>query len=172
MAGENGKGFGAVATDIRRLAEMEKEQAARVGQIVRNFLEDISSVTVSMRETEQEAAVGTQFTQRVGTALESIFSVVERQASEIELANQVVKHHLEASTMVGNIMQDVSQTAQQSNESTREATRHMERLAQMAGQLLTSVEVFKLREERRQPAVMPGLVCGLLSAKEDRRASF
>ncbi len=156
MAGENGKGFGAVATDIRRLAELEKEQAAMVGQIVRNFLEDISTVTVSMRETEQEAAVGTRFTQHVGTALESIFSVVERQASEIELANQVVKHHLEASTMVGHIMQDVSQTAQQSNESTREATRHMERLAQMAGQLLTSVEVFKLREERRQPTMMPG----------------
>ena len=91
MAGENGKGFGAVAADIRRLAELEKEQATRVGQIVRNFFEDINVVTVSMRETEQETASGTQLTQRVGSALESIFSVVERQASEIELANQVVK---------------------------------------------------------------------------------
>ncbi len=156
MAGENGKGFGAVAVDIRRLAELEKEQANRVSQIMRNILEDINVVTLSVRETEQETASGTQLTKRVGSALEAIFSVVERQASEIELANQVVTRHLQSSTMVGQIMQEVSQTAQQSNESTREATRHMERLAQMAGQLLTSVEVFKLREERKRSRVLPG----------------
>jgi methyl-accepting chemotaxis protein len=154
MAGEHGKGFGAVAADIRRLAELEKEQATSIGQIVRNILEDINVVTLSMRETEHETASGTQFTQRVGSALEAIFSVVERQASEIELSNQVIKHHLQSSTMVGQIMQDVSHAAQQSNESTREATRQMERLAQLAGQLLTSVEVFKLREERKQTGTL------------------
>jgi methyl-accepting chemotaxis protein len=156
MAGENGKGFGAVAVDIRRLAELEKEQANRVSQIMRNILDDINVVTLSVRETEQETASGTQLTKRVGSALEAIFSVVERQASEIEMANQVVTRHLQSSTMVGQIMQEVSQTAQQSNESTREVTRHMERLAQMAGQLLSSVEVFKLREERKRSRVLPG----------------
>jgi methyl-accepting chemotaxis protein len=156
MAGENGKGFGAVAADIRRLAELEKEQATMVSQIVRNVSEDVNTVTLSMRETEQEAAAGTQLTQRVGTALEAIFSVVERQASEIELTNQIVKQHLQSSTTVGQIMQDVTQSAQYTSESTREATRQMERLAQLAGQLLTSVEVFKLREDRQSSAVAPG----------------
>jgi methyl-accepting chemotaxis protein len=156
MAGENGKGFGAVAADIRRLAELEKEQATMVSQIVRNVFEDVNTVTLSMRETEQEAEAGTQLTQRVGTALESIFSVVERQAGEIELTNQIVKQHLQSSTTVGQIMQDVTQSAQYSSESTREATRQMERLAQLAGQLLTSVEVFKLREDRKPFAVAPG----------------
>jgi methyl-accepting chemotaxis protein len=156
MAGENGRGFGAVAADIRRLAELEKEQATKIGEIVRNVFEDINTVTASMRETEQEAASGTQLTQRVGTALESIFSVVERQASEIEVTNQVAKHHLQSSTVVVQIMQDVSQSAQQSSESTREATRQMERLAQLAGQLLTSVEVFKVREAHKPSSALPG----------------
>jgi methyl-accepting chemotaxis protein len=156
MAGENGKGFGAVASDIRRLAELEKEQATMVGQIVRNVLEEINTVTTSIRETEQEAAAGTHLVQRVGTALESIFSVVERQGSEIELTNEVVRQHLQSSTTVGQIMQDVSQSAQQNIETTREVTRQMERLAQLAGQLLSSVEVFKLREDRKQSAVIPG----------------
>jgi methyl-accepting chemotaxis protein len=156
MAGENGKGFGAVAGDIRRLAELEKEQATQVGQIVRNVLEEINTVTTSIRETEQEAATGTHLVQRVGTALESIFSVVERQGSEIELTNEVVRQHLQSSTTVGQIMEDVSQSAQQNIETTREVTRQMERLAQLAGQLLSSVEVFKLREDRKQAAVVPG----------------
>lgn len=151
MAGENGKGFGAVAADIRRLAERAKEQTVTIGQIVRNVLEEIRTASLAMQETEEEAASGTKLTQQVGTALDSIFSVVERQANEIEITNRVAKHHVQSSTVVVQIMQDVALSAQQTGESTREATRQMERMAQLAGQLLTSVDVFKVREERRQP---------------------
>jgi hypothetical protein len=127
-----------------------------IGQIVRNVLEDIHTVTLSMRETEQEAASGTQLTQQVGKALETIFSVVEHQAGEIEVTNQTAKQHLESSATVVQIMQHVSESAQQISDSTREATQQMERLAELAGQLLTSVEVFKLREDYKQPASAPG----------------
>src|SRR6266699_1748000 len=41
MAGENGKGFGAVAADIRRLAERAKDEASSVARIVRSVREDI-----------------------------------------------------------------------------------------------------------------------------------
>jgi len=50
MAGENGKGFGAVAADIRRLAERTKEQASVIGRIVRSIREDIGAVAVSPRD--------------------------------------------------------------------------------------------------------------------------
>ncbi len=156
MAGDNGKGFGAVAADIRRLAESSKEQAVMIGQIMRTFLGDIQSATHAMQETAQEVASGTQLTRQVGTALEAIFSVVEQQTSEIETTNQIAKQHLQSSSVVVKIMQHVAEEAQQSRESTREATRQMEQLAQLAGQLLTSVEVFKLREERRQSVASPG----------------
>jgi methyl-accepting chemotaxis protein len=151
MAGENGKGFGAVAADIRRLAERAKEQTVTIGQIMRNVLEEIRTASLAMQETEEEAASGTKLSQQVGMALDSIFSVVERQANEIEATNQVAKQHVQSSTVVVKIMQEVAHSTQQTGESTREATRQMERMAQLAGQLLTSVDVFKLREDRRQP---------------------
>jgi methyl-accepting chemotaxis protein len=152
MAGENGKGFGAVAADIRRQAERAKEQTVMIGQIVRNVLEDIRIASLAMQETEEEAAAGTKLSQQVGRALDSIFSVVEHQANEIEATNQIAKGHVQSSTVVVKLMQDVALSAQQTGESTREATRQMERMAQLAGQLLTSVDVFKVREGRRQPA--------------------
>src|SRR5207244_9605072 len=43
MAGENGKGFGAVAADIRRLAERAKEEASMIARIVRSVREDIAA---------------------------------------------------------------------------------------------------------------------------------
>lgn len=150
MVSENEKAFGAVAADIRRLAEIAREQAARIGKLVRDVLEDIHTATLSMKETEQEAAAGTQLTDQVGKALEAIFAVVEHQANAIENTNQIARQQLLSSTTVIQIMHAVSASGQESVGGTREAIRQVERLAQLAGLLLTSVEVFKLREERRE----------------------
>src|SRR6266516_4545922 len=54
MAGENGKNFGTIAADIRRLAERTKEQASVIGRIVRSVREDIGAAAVSMQDTERE----------------------------------------------------------------------------------------------------------------------
>ena len=146
MAGENGKGFGAVAADIRRLAEQAKDQAGMIARIVRSFRDDISLVAVSIRDTERETSAGTRLAQEAGTSLESIFTVVERQAQEIEGINAMATQQLQSSSSVVQIMRSVSDSTQQSSAITGEASRNMERLARLAEQLLASVEAFKLRE--------------------------
>jgi methyl-accepting chemotaxis protein len=146
MAGENGKGFGAVAADIRRLAERAKDQASMIARIVRSVREDIGAAAVSMRDTERETSAGARLAQEAGTALESIFSVVERQAHEIETINQMATQQLQSSNTVVQIMHGVSDSTQRSSHSTRDAAQNMERLARLAEQLLASVEAFKLRD--------------------------
>ncbi|HYT35531.1 MAG TPA: methyl-accepting chemotaxis protein [Ktedonobacteraceae bacterium] len=154
MAGENGKGFGAVAADIRRLAERAKDQAGSIARIVRGVREDIGAVAVSMRDTERETSAGSQLAQEAGTSLESIFGVVERQASEIEAINRMAAQQLQSSSAVVQIMQTVSDSTQQSSASTRDAAQNMERVARLAEQLLASVEAFKLRENLNYYAPM------------------
>jgi methyl-accepting chemotaxis protein len=162
MAGEDGKGFGAVAADIRRLAERAKEQASSVGRIVRSVRDDISAVAVSMRDTERETSAGVKLAEQAGTLLESIFSVIERQGREIDVINQMVTQQQQSSTDVVQIMQVVSESTQESSNSTHEAAQNMERVARLAEQLLASVEAFKLRESLNYFApgtnspVMPG----------------
>jgi methyl-accepting chemotaxis protein len=148
VAGENGKGFSAVAADIRRQAERAKDQASQIARIVRNVREDIGAAAASMQDTEQETAIGTQLAQKAGIALESIFSVVERQGREIENINQMATQQLQSSNTIVQIMQGVSDSTQRSSYSTHEAAQSMERLASLAEQLLTSVEAFKLRDNR------------------------
>ncbi|HEX4206592.1 MAG TPA: methyl-accepting chemotaxis protein [Ktedonobacteraceae bacterium] len=148
MAGDHGQGFGAVADDIRRMAERAKQQSALVVQIVRNIREDISTAGLSMQETVRETASGTQIVHEVGNALEELFSAVEHQASEIEVTNQVAIQQLQSSNMIVQIMQRVSDVTQQNSAITRNITKQMERLAPLAGHLLASVDVFKLREDR------------------------
>jgi hypothetical protein len=146
MAGENGKGFGAVAADIRRLAEEAKDQAGMIVRIVRSFRDDISAAAVSMRDTERETSAGTRLAQEAGTSLELIFTVVERQAQEIEDINAMATQQLQSSSAVVQIMHSVSGSTQKSSAITGEASQNMERLARLAEQLLASVEAFKLRE--------------------------
>src|SRR6266516_3324910 len=154
MAGENGKGFGAVAADIRRLAERAKDQANSIARIVRGVREDIGAVAVSMRDTERETSAGANLAQEAGKSLESIFGVVERQAHEIEAINQMAGQQLQSSSSVVQIMQAVTDSTQQSSTSTRDAAQNMERLARLAEQLLASVEAFKLRENLNYYAPM------------------
>jgi hypothetical protein len=154
MAGENGKGFGAVAADIRRLAERAKDQASSITRIVRAVREDIGAVAVSMRDTERETSVGSELAQEAGTSLASIFGVVERQASEIEAINLMAAQQLQSSSSVVQIMHAVSESTEQSSASTRDAAQNMERVARLAEQLLASVEAFKLRENLNYYAPM------------------
>ncbi len=148
MAGENGKGFGAVAADIRRLAERAKEQVSSITKIVRNVREEVGAVAISMQDTERETMSGTRLTQEAGVALGSIFSAVERQAREIENINNVAMQQLQSSSAVVQIMHSVSESTQQSSTSTRDASQNMERLARLVEQLRSSVEAFKLRDDQ------------------------
>ena len=153
MAGDRGNGFGAVAIDIRRLAELAKVQTIRIENIVRSVLEDIDTATASVQQAEREVETGTVQNREVGEALEAIFSIIERQAGEIAMTNQLATRQLQSSHMIAKIVQQITQTTIQTSSSTREVTQQMKNLAQLAGLLLGSVDVFKLREHWRSNVV-------------------
>ncbi len=148
MAGENGKGFGAVAADIRRLAERAKEQVGSITKIVRNVREEVGAVAISMQDTERETQSGARLSQEAGDALESMFTAVEQQAREIENINRVAMQQLQSSSAVVQIMHGVSESTQQNNASMRDASQNMDRLTRLVEQLRSSVEAFKLRESQ------------------------
>ncbi len=146
MAGDNGKGFGAVAADIRRLAERTKDQANLITRIIRSVREEIGSVAIAMEDTEQETNIGTRLAQEAGDALTSIFEAVEHQAREISTINQMTTRQRQSSRAIVQIMQEVAETTQRSGTNTRIAAKIVERLAYQVEQLRMSVEAFKLRE--------------------------
>ncbi len=148
MAGESGKGFRAVADDIRRLAEDAKTQTQSITQLVRSVREDIGALAVSMKDTERETLAGTNQAQQTGLSFDAIFTVVEQQAQEIATINQAARKQSQSSNMVVQIMQGVSASTLQNTSSTHTVEQSMERLARLAQQLQASVGAFKLRDIR------------------------
>jgi Methyl-accepting chemotaxis protein len=157
MAGENGKGFGAVAADIRRLAERAKDQTLLIARIVRAIREDIGSVAFSMQDTQRVTTSGSRLTQEAGVALESIFAAVEHQAREIECINQLATQQVQSSHRIVQIMQTTSETTRQNSSNTQNASQRMEQLARLVEQLRASVEAFKLRENQPYQAPRPNI---------------
>jgi methyl-accepting chemotaxis protein len=148
MAGENGKAFRAVADDIRRASETAKVQASLIERIVNRVFEDIQEVSNTIQSTEVEAAAGTRYSQEAGTAFEAIFSALSEQTQEIEMIHQAAMRQLQVSGNVVQIMQATSGSTIQSNQRLREESKRMERVAELAEQLLASAEVFKLRDDQ------------------------
>ncbi len=68
-SGEYGRGFGVLASSIRKLAEETKSQTTVITRIVRSVREDIAEVTASMQHTEREAVAGTSAIKDVEGAL-------------------------------------------------------------------------------------------------------
>ncbi len=169
MAGENGKGFAAVADAIRRLSENAKQQTTSIAGILLNIRERIGTVAVSMIDTQQEMISGTRLVQETEATLEKIFDLVEQQSQGIQSINLQVQRLLRTSSDVGQIIQGVSDATQQSSASTREVAQEMENLARLAGQLRTSVEAFKLNE--RVPYIDQAQSSGSYSLPHDQRLS-
>jgi methyl-accepting chemotaxis protein len=148
MAGENGRGFRAVAEDIRRAAETAKAQTVMGEHIVKQVFEDVQAVARAMYETELETMSGMRFSRDAGTAFDAIVTSTEHQAQEIGIINRVARQQLESSNLVLQVMQTVSASTHQSSQNIHAEAERMEGVAQLAERLLASAEVFKLDEDQ------------------------
>jgi methyl-accepting chemotaxis protein len=139
-------GFGAVAEGIRRLSEQTKKQLNSVTYIVKSIRTEMSMMTESIQESERTTTVGVTRIQATGTALATIFSLIEQQAGEIETIHRMMEQLLQASRVVSLTMSTLSESTARSSTSTRAVAREMIRMAMLVKQLRTSVEVFQVKE--------------------------
>ncbi|GCF09302.1 methyl-accepting chemotaxis protein [Dictyobacter arantiisoli] len=145
IAGESNQGFGAIASDIRRLSERTKDQATLITHLVRDICEEAGNITTAMRTIEKESHLGIRLSKEARCALEAVSGAVEQQAREIENINAMSLQQLQSSRIVIQIMQESTTSTQRNSTRTREASHTVEGLAHQVDHLRLSVEIFKLR---------------------------
>jgi methyl-accepting chemotaxis protein len=155
LAGENGGGFGAVAVNIRRLAEQTKSHASLITRIVRSVREDISTATASMLHTEHETLQEAALIQDVGEALNVIFTGVERQTQEISTINEMATQHWQSANRIVQIMPQISNATQHNNRSIVMSSQHIQRLYQQVELLRISVGAFKVHNDQDRSVSTP-----------------
>jgi methyl-accepting chemotaxis protein len=158
MAGSAGanQGFGAIADEIRRLAERAKTEITIVSQKMQGMRADMETVSGAVASSAQEAATGTARILEAGQFFETIFGLVEQQAGESDMITTMMEQLYTSSFSIVETMQAVSESTQQNSARTRQVAYEMQQLATLAQQLRLSVEVFKLKpqpsaQEEREP---------------------
>lgn len=87
-AGENGKGFSVVASEIRKLADQSRTSASKINNLVKDIQNAINSTVMAADEGTKTVAEGTKIAQATAEA----FAGVAESINQVVINNQRITH--------------------------------------------------------------------------------
>ncbi|MES2356637.1 MAG: methyl-accepting chemotaxis protein [Pseudomonadota bacterium] len=143
-AGEHGRGFSVVATEIRRLADQTGVATYDIEQTVKEIQSAVSASVMGMDKFSEEVRRGMQEIQRIGDQLSQIIHQVQTLAPRFEMVNEGMRAQVTGAEQITEALVELNEAAQQTVESLRQSTMAMDELNQVAHSLRGGVSRFKL----------------------------
>ena len=131
-AGDAGKGFSVVATEIRKLAESVVESTGEISGIMTEIQSSANDLVISTEQELKQVQTGVDLAHTTGESLGSILELVEQTtvaAKEISAATQQQKS---ATDQVVKAMREVAAVAQQTAAGSRQVASSAEVLSGIA----------------------------------------
>lgn len=143
-AGEYGRGFSVVATEIRRLADQTAVATYDIEQMVKEIESAVSAGVMGMDKFSEEVRRGIQEVQQVGGQLSQIIQQVQALAPRFETVNEGMQAQSTSAEQISQALSQLGEAAQQTVESLRQSNLAIGELNEMAGELRGGVSRFKL----------------------------
>jgi twitching motility protein PilJ len=147
MAGDAGRGFAVVADEVQRLAERSSAATKQIEALVKTIQSDTNEAVISMEQTTAEVVRGARLAQDAGVALEEIETVSANLAELIQNISNAARQQAASAGHISNTMNVIQEITLQTSSGTTETASSIGILAEMAVELRTSVEGFKLPED-------------------------
>ncbi len=149
-AGEAGRGFAVIADEVRQLADRSTKSLREIEKIVLQIQSETSSVMIAMEEGTQQVIEGTERAEQAKNALEDIIQVSNRIDSLVQSITADTVEQSETAQSVAQVMQSVEMTAQGTSQESQQVSTALQNLVSLAGDLLASVERFRVNPEDKQ----------------------
>src|SRR3974377_1054990 len=120
-AGEAGRGFAAVAEEVRKLAEHSRSATKDIAALIKAIQAETNEAVVVMEEGTKEVEVGAGLADQAGKALEAISSVVRQSAELVQEISLASKQQVRGTEGVANAMQIISGITRQTTQSSQQA---------------------------------------------------
>lgn len=143
-AGEYGRGFVVVATEIRRLADQTAVATYDIEQMVREIQSSVSAGVMGMDKFSEEVRRGMADMQQVGDQLSQIIQQVQTLAPRVLMVNEGMQAQATGAEQINQALQQLSDAAQQTVESLRQSSLAIEELTLVANDLRSGVSRFKV----------------------------
>jgi methyl-accepting chemotaxis protein len=142
-AGEQGKGFGVVAQEIRLLSEQSKEATARVKSILGDIQRATNSAVMTTEQGIQVADAGVGNIARVLSVIEDLQSSVRYASQNAQLISASVRQHSAGMEQIKGAMQSIEGTTQENLSIATDTRDSAQSLAALASRLRGLVERYQ-----------------------------
>lgn len=145
-AGEYGRGFSVVATEIRRLADQTAVATWDIEQMVKEMLSAVSAGVMSMDKFSEEVNRGVNDVGKVGSQLSHIIEQVQALLPRFETTTEGMRLQAEGAEQIKESMIQLNEMAQQTAESLRQSNQSIDQLKDAARGLQEGVSIFKVTD--------------------------
>lgn len=152
-AGDRGRGFAVVSTDIRNLARASGDNAARASEIVRLMQVQIALVRSDLEQIAAASAVEAQKNRRMDERLAAVTGVADglKAGSEevLEAAQSslgMVEQVLQGVAQIASVAEEASSAAAQAGAAARQQSRGAEDLAAAIEEIASLADELRTRE--------------------------
>ena len=143
-AGEYGRGFSVVATEIRRLADQTAVATYDIEQTVKEIQSAVSAGVMGMDKFAEEVRRGMHDVQAVSVQLSQIIGAVQTLAPRFQLVNDGMQAQATSAEQITQALTQLSEAAQQTAESLRQSSQAIDNLTLVANELRTGVSRFRI----------------------------
>jgi methyl-accepting chemotaxis protein WspA len=141
-AGEAGRGFSVVATEIRRLADQTSVSTWDIEQMLKEMQSAVSASVMGMDKFSEEIRRSVTEVRRVVEQLSGVMGQVQKLAPQFDVVLQGMQSQAVGAQQITETMMQLNDATQQTVDSLRSTSEAVRQLQFAAGDLQTSVATF------------------------------
>ena len=145
-AGEYGRGFSVVATEIRRLADQTAVATWDIEQTIKEILSAVSAGVMGMETFSQEVSRNVESVVDVGAKLNSIIEQVQVLPSQFDMVTENMQSQTHRADQIVDSINQLNETAQNTVESIAQSNQSITLLKTAAHVLQESISIFKIED--------------------------
>lgn len=143
-AGEYGRGFSVVATEIRRLADQTAVATYDIELMVKEIQSAVAAGVMGMDKFSDQVRRGMQEVQQVGSQLSQIIAQVQALAPQFQTVNEGMQAQANSAEQINQALVQLSEAAQQTVESLHQSSQAIDELHLVSNGLRNGVSRFKV----------------------------
>lgn len=142
-AGEHGKRFAVVASEVRRLAEKTRESTEEIKGIVGEIQSATNTSVLATEQGVREVESGVVLAKRARGSLEEILQMVDRTTQAIRQITLATQQQRSASEQIVQTMREVAEVTKESAAGMKQSATSVAELSHLADQFKTRIKEFR-----------------------------